>query len=105
MIVVFTFLVLKIVNTRLHLSLGTDPIPEEPEPQNSESDMGVLEGEQGGEGGKGNSSADGKKSEDSKGMCFQNLQIEVEAYQSVYGLFTCECLSLLELKPIQFVCN
>ena len=65
-IVVTTFLILKVVNTRLHQSLGNDPIPEEePEQEDTPSDLGALEGEE--EGRETAAGGDSKEKQDSKG--------------------------------------
>ena len=46
MIVLATFLILKIVNTRLHHSLGTDPVPEEEESKKEEEEEEEEGGQQ-----------------------------------------------------------
>lgn len=58
LVVGITFLVLKIVNTRLHLSLGSDPVPEEPPTE--DSNAGEEEGEESAAGG-----GESKKPQDS----------------------------------------
>lgn len=67
---------LKIVNTRLHLSLGSDPVPEEPPTE--DSNAGEEEGEESAAGG-----GESKKPQDSNCECakrkrlFSWLKLEV----------------------------
>ena len=44
--VLSTFLILKIINMRLHKSLGEDPVPEEEEEEEENQEEGEGEGEE-----------------------------------------------------------
>ena len=67
LLILITFLVLKVVNTRLHRSLGSDPVPEEEEQEEEESkEQPNEESSIVLEVGKGR---EDRKSEDSTGMC------------------------------------
>lgn len=52
MFVLGTFLTLKIINMRLHKSLGEDPVPEEEEPSQEEEEGEREEEKDGGEASK-----------------------------------------------------
>ena len=41
-----TFLILKVINMRLHKSLGTDPVPEEEEEEDQQREEGEGEGDE-----------------------------------------------------------
>jgi len=61
MIVMFMFLVLKIVNFRIHQSLGSDPLPDPPKEEEEEEEEG--EGGEGKDEGKKSAAAAAKEEE------------------------------------------
>lgn len=58
--ILVTFLILKVINMRLHKSLGTDPVPEEEE-QEEEEDAGAAGDEGEGQGGEANEKSEKEK--------------------------------------------